>query len=122
MLADAFFPYMVSLSVVLQVFAAIRAIADYSQLKKRLMGIFAYVGSIPHHGDVFFGREPLFAGGRLVLSPVRFGASIVFYNAFLPDIAAPDNSDRVSSKARAIDIYGRRHFVGRQFGLCPVSG
>src|SRR3954447_6943987 len=43
-LADSFFPYIVSLSVVLQVFflPILGAVADYSRLKKQLMGTAAY--------------------------------------------------------------------------------
>jgi UMF1 family MFS transporter len=42
-IADAFFPYIVSLSVLLQVFflPVLGAIADYTNLKKTLLAIFA---------------------------------------------------------------------------------
>ena len=59
-LADSFFPYIVSLSVVLQVFflPILGAVADYSRLKKQLMGIAAYVGAIATIGLYFLqGRQ-----------------------------------------------------------------
>lgn len=108
-LADAFFPYMVSLSVVLQVFflPMLGAIADYSQLKKRLMGIFAYAGAFATMGMYFLeGNRYLLGGGLFLLANLSFGASIVFYNAFLPDIAAPDDRDRVSSQGWAMGYLG----------------
>lgn len=108
-LADAFFPYMVSLSVVLQVFflPMLGAIADYSQLKKRLMGIFAYAGAFATMGMYFLeGNRYLLGGSLFLLANLSFGASIVFYNAFLPDIAAPDDRDRVSSQGWAMGYLG----------------
>lgn len=108
-LADAFFPYMVSLSVVLQVFflPILGAIADYSHLKKRLMGIFAYIGAFATIGMYFLeGNRYLLGGGLFLLANLSFGASIVFYNAFLPDIAAPDDRDRVSSQGWAMGYLG----------------
>ncbi len=70
-LADAFFPYLVSLSVVLQVFflPVLGAIADYSNAKKPLMGLFAYIGAFATMAMFFLqgqnylaGRCAIFAG------------------------------------------------------------
>ncbi len=108
-LADSFFPYMVSLSVVLQVFflPVLGAIADYSHLKKTLMGIFAYVGALATLGMYFLqGDRYLLGGGLFLLANLSFGASIVFYNAFLPEISAPDDRDRISSQGWAMGYLG----------------
>ena len=108
-LADSFFPYMVSLSVVLQVFflPVLGAIADYSHLKKTLMGTFAYVGALATLGMYFLqGDRYLLGGGLFLLANLSFGASIVFYNAFLPEISAPDDRDRVSSQGWAMGYLG----------------
>ena len=108
-LADSFFPYMVSLSVVLQVFflPVLGAIADYSHLKKTLMGSFAYIGALATLGMYFLqGDRYLLGGGLFLLANLSFGASIVFYNAFLPEIAAPDDRDRVSSQGWAMGYLG----------------
>jgi MFS-type transporter involved in bile tolerance (Atg22 family) len=114
-LADAFFPYMVSLSVVLQVFflPVLGAIADYSRLKKQFMGIFAYIGAFATMGMYFLqGNNYLLGGGLFLLANLSFGASIVFYNAFLPDIAPPAERDRVSSQGWAMGYLGG--------GLCSI--
>jgi UMF1 family MFS transporter len=108
-LADAFFPYLVSLSVVLQVFflPILGAIADYSRLKKRFMGIFAYIGAIATMGMYFLeGNRYLLGGGLFLIANLSFGASIVFYNAFLPDIAGQEERDRVSSQGWAMGYLG----------------
>ncbi len=108
-LADAFFPYIVSLSVVLQVFflPVLGAIADYSHLKKTLLAIFAYIGALATMGMYFLqGDRYLLGGGLFLLANLSFGASIVFYNAYLPDIAAPDDRDKVSSQGWALGYLG----------------
>jgi UMF1 family MFS transporter len=105
----AFFPYMVSLSVLLQVFflPILGAIADYTHLKKQLLGIFAYIGAIATLGLFFVeGTNYLLGGVLFLIANLSFGASIVFYNAFLPDIASPDTRDAVSSRGWAIGYLG----------------
>ncbi len=108
-LADAFFPYIVSLSVVLQVFflPILGAIADYSQLKKQLLGLFAYIGAFATMALYFLqGDRYLLGGGLFVVANLSFGASIVFYNAFLSDIAPPEERDHVSSQGWALGYLG----------------
>jgi len=107
--ADAFFPYLVSLSVVLQVFflPVLGAIADFSRAKKPLMGIFAYIGAFATLGMFFLQGQNYWLGGLLfLLANLSFGASIVFYNAFLPEISSPEDRDRVSSQGWAMGYLG----------------
>ena len=105
----SFFPYVVALSVGLQmVFLPILgAIADYSHRKKQMLALFAYLGAFATMGLYFVqGTNYLLGGGLFVLANVSFGASIVFYNSFLPDIATPEDRDRVSSVGWAIGYLG----------------
>lgn len=107
--AGAFFPYMVSLSVLLQVLflPVLGAIADYTHLKKNLLGIFAYIGAIATIGLYFLDSvNYLFGGILFLIANLSFGASIVFYNAFLPEIASPDRRDAVSSQGWALGYLG----------------
>lgn len=107
--ADAFFPYMVSLSVLLQVFVlpVMGAIVDYTHLKKRLMGLFAYIGAFAAMGLFFLNGTNYLLGGTLfVIANLSFGASIVCYNAFLPEIASPNERDKVSSYGWAMGYLG----------------
>ena len=107
--AESFFPYMISLSVLLQVLflPILGAIADYSHRKKQMLGGFAYTGAVATMGLYFLRGDAYLLGGLLFLvANVCFGASIVFYNAFLPEIAAPDQRDAVSSRGWALGYLG----------------
>lgn len=108
-LADAFFPYIVSLSVGLQVLflPILGAIADYSNLKKQLLGLFAYLGAFATTGMYFIqGTNYLLGGGLFVLANLSFGAAIVFYHAFLPELAPADDRNRISSQGWAMGYLG----------------
>lgn len=106
---EAFFPFCVSISVVLQVIflPILGAIADYTHLKKRLMLLFAYIGASATILLFLVQGNLIVLGGLLfILANLSFGAAIVFYNAFLPDIASPDQRDAVSSKGFAFGYVG----------------
>ena len=107
--AGAFFPFVVSLSVVLQVLIlpVIGAVADYTHLKKRIMGVFAYIGAFATLGLYFLnGTNYMYGGLLFLIANLSFGAAMVCYNAFLPDIAAPDERDKVSSYGWALGYLG----------------
>ncbi len=73
-------------------------IADASGRKLGFMKVFCYVGSLSCMGLFFFESLPLELGLLLfVIGSMGFAGSIVFYNAFLPEIATPDRFDRVSA-------------------------
>ena len=119
----AIFPFAVSLSVILQVvfLPLLGAIADYTALKKRMLLAFAYTGAFATillffvHGNLFVrdGVPLLSASGAVVLGSLLliianlcFGAAIVFYNSFLPQIVSPDRRDAVSSRGWALGYLG----------------
>lgn len=107
--ADSFFPYIVSLSVGLQVLflPILGAIADYSNRKKEMLTLFAYIGAFATMGMYFLEGTNFLLGGILFLiANLSFGASIIFYNAFLPDIAPPEERDDVSSRGWALGYLG----------------
>src|SRR5262245_17725620 len=107
--AGSFYPYIVSLSVLLQVFVlpVLGAFADYSHVKKQLLGVFAYVGAFATMALYFLHGDRYLLGGILFLvANLSFGASVVVYNAFLNDIAAPEARDEVSSKGFAVGYIG----------------
>ena len=91
--AKSFFPFCMGLSVLLQVvlLPVLGAVADYTNLKKRLMAIFCYAGSLATCLLFFVTESTYRAGGMLfVFANLCFGASIVLYNAFLNDIATEE--------------------------------
>jgi len=107
--ADSFFPYCISFSVLMQVLflPILGAIADYSHRRKQMMQLFATIGAVSTI-LMFFVTEPLWwLGGVLfIIANLTFGASIVFYNSYLPDIASEDQRDRVSSFGWAMGYLG----------------
>ena len=91
--AEAFYPFCVSISVVLQVLflPVLGTLADHTNLKKGLMMLFAYLGAVTTILLYFVQSGSILLGGLLfIIANLSFGAAIVFYNAFLPDIANPD--------------------------------
>jgi len=107
--SGSFFPYVIALSVGLQVvfLPILGAIADYSHRKKQMLALFAYIGAFATMGLYFLqGTNYLLGGGLFVLANLSYGASIVFYNSFLPDIATEDQSDKVSSRGFAYGYFG----------------
>lgn len=106
---DSFLPYCVSFSVGLQVLflPILGAIADYSHLRKRMMQIFALIGAIATILMFFVTGSLWWLGGVLfIVANLAFGAAIVFYNAYLPDIASEEERDRVSSYGWAMGYLG----------------
>jgi UMF1 family MFS transporter len=99
----------VSISVGAQVFLLpiLGALGDYSDLKKRLMALFCYI-AVAANCLMFFiqGNLYLFGGLLFIIANVGFGASVVFYNAFLPEITTEDQADKVSSRGFAYGYLG----------------
>lgn len=106
---DSFLPYCISFSVGMQVLflPVLGAIADYSHLRKRMMQIFATIGALATILMFFITGGLWWAGGVLfIIANLAFGAAIVFYNAYLPDIASEEERDRVSSYGWAMGYLG----------------
>jgi len=106
---DSFLPYCVSLSVGLQVLflPILGAIADYSHLRKSLMRVFATLGAVATIALFFVIGNLWWLGGILyIVANLAFGAAMVFYNAYLPDIASEDRRDKVSSWGWAMGYLG----------------
>lgn len=107
--ARAYWSYLVALSVALQVVVLpiAGAIADHSRRKKLLLGLFAYAGALCTMALYFVAGDRYGLGGALfVVANVAFGASIVIYNSYLPEIATPEERDRVSSKGWGMGYLG----------------
>lgn len=109
MAPGSLFPYTVSLSVFLTVFVLplAGAVADRTRYKKQLLALFAYLGAGATVGLVFLTGDRYLLGAALFLvANIAFGASIVVYNSFLPQIAGPDERDPVSSVGWAVGYVG----------------
>ncbi|GAB4371356.1 MAG: MFS transporter [Bryobacter sp.] len=95
------FSYLVSLSVMTQVLCLplVGAIADYGKRKREILGLLALIGASATCAMFFLsGTRYLLGAGLFLVANLSFGASIVVYNSFLPEIAAPEDRDAVSSR------------------------
>ncbi len=82
-------------------------IADYSGQKKTFMRFFTYMGSIACCGLYFFEGENIEYGIICsILASIGYSGSLVFYNAFLPEITSPDRYDVVSAKGYSYGYIG----------------
>jgi UMF1 family MFS transporter len=83
------------------------AIADYAAAKKWMLGIWMAVGVTGCAAMFLIGPGDLFLASVLfVVAAIGGSASVVFYDALLPHIAAEDEIDRVSAAAFAIGYFG----------------
>jgi UMF1 family MFS transporter len=107
--ARSFWSYAVSVSVILQVLflPIFGAVADYGRRKKEILGATAYLGALATIAMFFLqGSDYLFGGLLFLIANVSFGAAEVIYNSLLPEIAAPQDRDTVSSKGYAYGYIG----------------
>jgi UMF1 family MFS transporter len=75
-------------------------IADYTGNKLKFLKAFCLLGSLSVMSLYFFkGEETLWIGIVFtILASIGFWGSIVFYNAYLPEVAHPEQQDKVSAK------------------------
>ena len=106
---DSYFTYAISASVLLQVtiLPILGALADYSHMRKKLLQLFCVIGALATCLLFFVTPGLHWLGGLLFLiANVAFGASMVFYNSYLPNIASEDQRDRVSAFGWAMGYLG----------------
>ena len=82
-------------------------IADYSGKKKVFMKFFVYLGGFSCMGLYFFrGANIEWGIVCSMLASIGYAGSLVFYDAFLPEIATPDRMDKVSAQGYSMGYYG----------------
>ncbi|MFF0364939.1 MFS transporter [Streptomyces fungicidicus] len=102
--AGSFFPYAVSLSVILAVVVMplVGAAADRTGRKKPLLAAAAYTGAAATAGMFFLDGERYLLGGLLlVVANAAQSVAMMLYNSYLPQIAPPEERDAVSSRGWA---------------------
>ncbi len=81
--------------------------ADYSGNKKFFLKVFMYTGSLACIGLFFFtGGNVEWAIICSILASVGYSGGLVFYDAFLPEIASQDRFDQVSAKGYSLGYIG----------------
>ncbi|RYZ20738.1 MAG: MFS transporter [Chitinophagaceae bacterium] len=86
------------------------SIADTRGNKKTFMGFFLTLGSLACAGLYFFTPNyPHFLAigiTCMVLACIGYWSSLVFYNSYLPEIAAPQDRDRISARGFSYGYVG----------------
>ncbi|HJU53846.1 MAG TPA: MFS transporter [Pyrinomonadaceae bacterium] len=115
----------VAVAVLLQFFLLpiLGAIADYTNLKKPLMAVFCYI-AVAANCLLFFVAGELYLLGSLlfIISNLCYGAAIVFYNAYLPEITTEDRRDKVSSRGYALGYLGGGLLLALNLALVSLAG
>ena len=82
-------------------------IADHYGNKKLFMKLFCTLGSFACMGLFFFTGDNIYFGlSMLTLATIGYAGSLVFYNAFLPEITTSDTSDKVSANGFSYGYVG----------------
>jgi UMF1 family MFS transporter len=82
-------------------------IADYGGNKKRFMQFFCYMGAVSCSLMFFFDSSNILMGIMLaIFACMGWAGSLVFYNAYLPEIAEPKDHDKVSARGFAMGYFG----------------
>jgi len=108
-LPDALYTYALSFAflVIAAISPLLSGIADYSGNKKVFMKFFCYMGALACGGLYFFTSSNLWLGLTLVIfACIGYAGSIVFYNAYLPEIVEHKDQDHVSAKGFAYGYIG----------------
>ncbi|MGE6751002.1 MFS transporter [Streptomyces niveus] len=102
--AGSVFAYAVSVSIVVAVLLMplAGAVADRTGRKKPLLAVAAYVGAGATAGMFFLGGDRYALGVvLLIVANASLSVSMALYNAYLPQIATPEERDAVSSRGWA---------------------
>ena len=93
--------------IIALLYPILTSIADTRGNKKKFMRFFCYMGALGCSALYFFDGANLMLGiVCLILASMGYVGSLVFYNAYLPEIAAPEDQDRVSAKGYAYGYIG----------------
>jgi len=104
-----FYSYVVALSYLIVAFSSpvLSGIADYAGSKKRFLQVFCYIGAGSCMLLSLFDPQHLgYSMIALLFASVGYWGSLVFYNAYLPEIAPPEDQDKVSARGFAMGYLG----------------
>jgi len=83
------------------------SVADYRGNKKQFLRFFCTLGSLSCASLYFFDKDHIYAGLiSVIIACIGFWSSLVFYNSYLPEIAAPEDRDRISAKGFMMGYIG----------------
>ncbi len=97
------------------------SVADYKGNKKNFMRFFCYLGAISCSLMFLFDADHVTFGLMcFMFAGIGFYGSQVFYNSYLPEIAAKDQMDRVSAKGFSMGYIGS--VIMQMVGFALVMG
>jgi len=103
------YSYALSFSYLLSalILPLLSGIADYTGKKMTFLKIFTFLGAFSCMGMFFFTKGQIEWGIFCVIfASLGYSSSLVFYDAYLPEIATPEETDRVSAKGYAFGYLG----------------
>lgn len=106
---DSLISYVTAISfMVISVMSPVLSgISDYIGNKESFMKFFCYLGAVSCIGLYWFSLENLWFGLLCYFfGLIGFWGSLVFYNSYLPDIAYPEQQDRISAKGFSLGYIG----------------
>jgi UMF1 family MFS transporter len=116
----SWFSYVLSASVLLQVLVLplTGAVADRTGRKREMLAGFAALGALTTTALYFVADGRYLLGALLfIVANISFGAATVVYYSWLPDLAAPDERDAVSSRGWAFGYVGGALLLAVHLGL-----
>ena len=94
------------------------SIADYKGNKKNFMRFFCYLGAASCSLMFFFDKDHVTLGLMcFMFAGIGFYGSQVFYNSYLPEIAAEKDMDKISAKGYSLGYIGSVLMQMIGFGL-----
>jgi UMF1 family MFS transporter len=82
-------------------------ISDFVGNKKNFMKFFCYLGALSCIALYWFSLENIYWSLlAYFFGLVGFWGSLVFYNSYLPDIAFPEQQDKISAKGFSLGYFG----------------
>ncbi len=88
-------------------YPVLTSIADTRGHKKQFMRFFCYMGSLACCGLYFFKGDNVEYGVIcFMFAAMGYVGSLVFYNSYLPEIAAPEDRDRISARGYSFGYVG----------------
>lgn len=103
------YSYFVSIALLVVCITApvLSGIADYRGNKRRFLAQFCVLGSFSCAGLFFFDKDHIALSMLPFLTAtIGYWGSLVFYNAYLPEIASEEMQDKVSAKGFALGYIG----------------
>lgn len=96
-----------SFLIVIVLSPILSGVADYIGGKKGFLKFFCYLGALASASLYFFNPEHLeLSMISIFLASIGFWGSLVFYNAYLPEIAYPHEHDKLSAKGFSLGYIG----------------